>query len=99
MDATHPPRLGHRGWRYKMINYEQNNLGDVTTDAGVVVHLTQQAYLAGSNAKPLYQAAGQDDAGNGYIVTWTPYDNYQELMAEDDESACCDWDIYTVAAV
>ena len=46
-----------------MISFEQNNLGDVTTDDGEVVHLTQQAYLAGSNAKPLYQAAGQDDAG------------------------------------
>ena len=53
----------------------------------------------GSNDRPRYQAAGKDDAGNSYTVTWAPYDNYQERMAEDDESACCDWDVYTVAAV
>lgn len=63
---------------------------------GVVVHLTQQAYLAGTHDAPRYQASAIDDDENEYVVTWMPYANYMEF---DDESDCCDWDDYEVRAI
>lgn len=73
--------------------------GTVVMDDGKLVFMTQQAYLSGSNESPRYEARAVDVDGNDYLVTWIPYDNYQERMAEDDESACCDWDVFSVAAL
>lgn len=75
------------------INYANNEFGDVKHNDRIV-HLTQQAYLAGTKDQPVYRANGVDDEGNDYRVTWTPYDNFMEF---DDESDCCDWDKYTVS--
>ncbi len=80
------------------INYSNNSFGDISYN-GRTISLTQQAYLAGSNEAPRYQASAVDADGNEYQVQWIPYDNYQDRMAEDDESACCDWDDYTVVAL
>lgn len=80
------------------INYSTNQYGDINYN-GRTIHLTQQAYLAGSNERPLYQANASDEDGNEYLVTWMPYDNYQDLMRDGDESDCCDWDDYSVTEI
>lgn len=63
---------------------------------GNPLYLTQDAYLAGTHATPEYRAHAVDVAGNDYMITWTPYDNYMDM---DDESSCCDWDSYTITAL
>ena len=66
---------------------------------GRTIPLTQEAYLAGTDDAPRYEAMAEDDAGNTYRVTWTPYENYKELFAAGDESDCCDWSSYTVTPI
>lgn len=80
------------------IVYDKNQFGDINHD-GRTIHLTGQAYLAGTVDCPKYLASAEDDDGHTYRLTWTPYDNYQELFANGDESDCCDWDKYTIELV
>lgn len=70
--------------------------GTITMDDGKLVYLTQQAYLAGTNEDPRYQASAVDADGNDYQVAWTPYENFMEF---EDESDCCDWDKFEVRAL
>lgn len=77
------------------ITYSNNQFGDVTLADGVTISLTQQAYLSGTNEAPIYTARAVDAEGNEYTVTWRPFDNFMEL---EDESDCCDWDVYEVTA-
>lgn len=78
-------------------NDETNcKFGTIKMDGGKLVFLTQQAYLAGTNENPRYQAAAIDADGNDYQVTWTPYENFMEF---EDESDCCDWDKFEVLAL
>lgn len=70
--------------------------GTITMDDGRLIYLTQQAYLTGSSEAPRYEASATDAKGNDYMVVWVPYDNYQEIMTEDDESGCCDWGKFEV---
>lgn len=80
------------------IDYTTNKLGDLTTEDGTVVHLTQQAYSVnhGTTGEVVYRAPGKDDEGNDYMVTWATYDNANEIENEDE---MCDWDAYTIEAV
>ena len=88
-----------------MTNYTK--YGTVTTDAGVVITLTQHAYARnhGTDGGVVYIATGIDAAGNVYEVTWlttADWDQWQVDYAEsgytdmpagaDDESNACDWD-------
>ena len=68
----------------------------VTTKSGVLVTLTQDAFLSGTNDAPYYEAHGVDADGYDYKVTWDCVDNYMEL---EDESDCCDWENYSVSLV
>ena len=85
-----------------MINHSNANhptdkhLGTVTTDGGVDVFLTQQAFITGNGTTDWYQAHGVDADGNDYRVTWDCVDGYMEM---DDESNCADWDKYEIEAI
>jgi hypothetical protein len=76
---------------------KQNPFGDVTHN-GITVHLTQQAYAenCGTDGGVYYQAKGVDNDGNEYRVTWSTYDNADEIESEDE---MCDWDDYSVEAL
>lgn len=76
------------------MDYSNNKFGDVKTTNGVIVHLTQQAYVV--NANGLYEAHGKDDQDNSYKVQWQAVDGW---MSMDDESNCCDWHVYTVLEI
>ena len=54
------------------------------------VYLTQEAYLAGANEAPHYEAAATDMDGNQYQVRWSILEDYDP--AQDQEDAACDWD-------
>lgn len=60
---------------------------------GKTLTIQQDAYLAGTNEAPVYQARATDEAGNNYTVTWQPYDNLSEI---EDGADACDWERYTV---
>ena len=57
---------------------------------GRTVYLTQEAYLAGTNDNPNYEAAATDMDGNQYMVRWSILEDYDP--ARDQEDAACDWD-------
>ena len=54
------------------------------------VYLTQEAYLAGTNESPHYEAAATDMDGNQYMVRWSILEDYDPAL--DQEDAACDWD-------
>lgn len=54
------------------------------------VYLTQEAYLAGTNDNPHYEAAATDMDGTKYQVRWSILDDYDPTV--DQEDAACDWD-------
>ena len=54
------------------------------------VYLTQEAYLAGTNESPHYEAAATDRDGNQYQVRWSILEDYDPAL--DQEDAACDWD-------
>lgn len=76
-----------------MIDYKNNKFGDINHN-GKIIHITQDAYLAGTNTEPVYQAAAKSDDGDDYRVTWVPVDNFMDL---EDESECCDWDDFVIS--
>ena len=57
---------------------------------GRTVYLTQEAYLAGTNDSPRYEAAATDMAGNLYTVTWGIREGYDPETEQEDMA--CDWD-------
>ena len=54
------------------LDHTTNNFGDFTLDNGLVIHLTQDAYVSnyGTDGGVRYYAAGTDDEGNDYQVAW-----------------------------
>lgn len=63
---------------------------------GKALELTQQPYLDGTYDNPVYRASATDVDGNLYLVIWQAYPDWQERLADGDESDCADWDDYTV---
>ena len=66
--------------------------GDFAGDEKLI-YLTQQAYLDGTHENPCYRAHAKDADDNAYLITWDVLDGWQD---QDDESECCDWDVFTV---
>ena len=54
------------------------------------VYLTQEAYLAGTNDKPHYEAAATDMDGNTYTIRWSIREDYDPAYEQEDMA--CDWD-------
>ena len=57
---------------------------------GRTVYLTQEAYLAGTNESPHYEAAATDMDGNTYMVRWLIREDYDPATEQEDMT--CDWD-------
>lgn len=76
-----------------MISYKNNPFGDIVLNGQKALAIKQEAYLAGTHENPVYQAMAEDVVGNQYRVVWYPYDNFMDF---EDESDCCDWDVYNV---
>lgn len=60
---------------------------------GTNLTLQQEPYLSGTNEAPHYEACACDDAGNDYSVTWRIKDGWEEM---EDQSECCDWDLFDI---
>jgi len=54
------------------------------------ITLTQEAYLAGTNERPICQANAADADGNEYQVNWAVNKDYMDQGGELDSA--CDWD-------
>ena len=76
-----------------------NDYGHVKTENGNVINLTQDAYIY---ADGVYKAAGVDNAGNIYEVTWATTKAWDDAQIDfkktgeiagwmEDESNACDW--------
>lgn len=59
---------------------------------GKALTLTQEAYVAGTQDQPHYEAAAVDAEGNEYLVRWEVRDNWRDIAESGDESEMCDWD-------
>ena len=59
---------------------------------GKTLTITQLPYVDGINdEEAFYTATAEDEEGNDYQVTWPDVD-----VEVEDESECCDWNIYWV---
>ena len=66
---------------------------------GLEISLKQQPFCDTQHrnnylSRIVYQAYGEDSAGNDYLITW-PITNADA----EDESDCCDWEDYEVKAI
>ncbi len=58
---------------------------------GTIYTLTQEAYIDG-NDEPIMTAAAEDADGNAVMLGWPAKENWQEIVAESEESDAFDWD-------
>lgn len=63
---------------------------------GKIITLIQQPYLEEVNNCAFYRATAWDDEGNRYDVMWDVLEGWEDM---EDESDCCDWDIFEVKEV
>ena len=68
-------------------------LGNNYLHGTIPIALTQDAYLAGTNECPHYEAHAIDRDLNDYRVIWDVKDGWEEIENEDE---VCDWDVYEV---
>lgn len=71
---------------------------------GVEIAIAQLPYIDSNDwGDFFYTAVGQDRDGNEYQINWPVKDIYMDDDGQydlpQDESDCCDWEIYTVRSL
>lgn len=77
-----------------------DKFGTVTFKS-VEVAISQQPYLdVASSGHPVYKACGIDAKGFEYDIQWDVKDEFMDKFGQynfpDDESDCCNWEIYEI---